>query len=50
MVGPQNGVPNFHQQTTKINLADKRSPDAGANHNTALVIIHAVLYVNTDIS
>ena len=43
MVGPQNGVPNYHQQTTKINLADERSPNAGANHNTALVIIHAVL-------
>ena len=47
MVGPQNGVPNYHQRTTKINLADELSPDAGANHNTALVIIHAVLYVYT---
>ena len=50
MVGPQNGVPSFNQQTTKINLADEWSPDAGANHNTALVIIHALLYVNTNVS
>ena len=45
MVGPQNGIPNYHQRTTKINLADEQSPDAGANHNTALVIMHAVLYI-----
>ena len=45
MVGPQNGVPNYHQRTTKINLADERSPNAGANYNTALVIIHTVLYL-----
>ena len=50
MVRPQNGVPNYHQQTTKINLVDERSPDAGVNHNTALVIIHAVLYVYTKVS
>ena len=47
MVGPQNGVPNYHQRTTKIDLADEQSPNAGVNHNTALVIIHAVLYVYT---
>ena len=45
MVGPQNRVPNYHQRTTKINLADERSPNAGVNYNTTLVIIHAVLYV-----
>ena len=50
MVGPQNGVPNYHQETTKINLADEQSPDAGANHNTALVTIYAVLYVYTKVS
>ena len=50
MVGPQNGVSNYHQQTTKIDLADKQSPDARANHNTALVFIHAVLYIYTKVS
>ena len=45
MVRPQNRVPNYHQWTTKINLADEWSPNAGANYNTAFVIIHAVLYV-----
>ena len=45
MVGPQNGVPNYHQWTTKINLADERSPDARGNYNTTVVIIHAILYV-----
>ena len=50
MVGPQNGVPNYHQRTTKIDLADEWSPDARANHNTALVIIHAVLYVYAKVS
>ena len=50
MVRPQNEVPNYHQQTTKINLADKRSPDAGVNHNTTLVIIHAVLYIYAEVS
>ena len=50
MVGPQNGVPNYQQRTTKIDLADERSPNTGANHNTALVIIHAVLYVYAKVS
>ena len=50
MVGPQNRVPNYHQRTTKIDLADERSPNAGANHNTALAIIHAVLYVYAEVS
>ena len=50
MVGPQNGVPNYQQRTTKINLADKRSPDAGANLNTALVIIYTVLYAYAEIN
>ena len=44
MVGPQNGVPNYQQRTTKINLADKQSPNAGAYLNTALVIIYTILY------
>ena len=50
MVGPQNGVPNYHQRTTKIDLADEQSPNARANHNTALVIIHAILYVYAKVS
>ena len=50
MVGPQNGVPNYQQQTTKIDLADEQSPDAGANHNTTLVIIHPVLYAYAEVS
>ena len=50
MVGPQNGVPNYQQQTTKINLADERSPDARANLNTALVIIYAVLYAYAEVN
>ena len=50
MVGPQNGVPNYQQQTTKINLANERSPDAGANLNTTLVIIHAVLYAYAEVN
>ena len=40
MVGPLSGVPNYHQLTIKNNLADKRSPDAGANLNTTLVVIY----------
>ena len=50
MVGPQNRVPNYQQRTTKIDLANEWSPDAGANHNTALVIIHAVLYAYAEVS
>ena len=50
MVGPQNRVPNYQQRTTKINLADERSPDAGANLNTALVIIYAILYTYAEVN
>ena len=50
MVGPQNRVPSFQQLTTKINLADGQSPDAGANLSTALVIIYAVLYAYAEVS
>ena len=50
MVGPQNGVPNYQQRTTKINLADERSPDARANLSTALVIIYAVLYEYAEVN
>ena len=50
MVGPQNGVPNYQQRTTKINLADKRSPNARANLNTTLVTIYAVLYAYTEVN
>ena len=50
MVGPQNGLPNYPQWTTKINLADERSPDAGANLNTTLVIIYAVLYTYAEVN
>ena len=50
MVGPQSRVPNYQQQTTKINLADERSPNAGANLNTALVIIYAVLYAYAEVN
>ena len=50
MVGPQNGVPNYQQQTTKINLADEWSPNAGANLNTALVIIYTILYAYTEVN
>ena len=50
MVGPQNGVPNYQQRTTKINLADEQSPYARANLNTALVIIYAVLYAYAEVN
>ena len=50
MVGPQNGVLNYQQWTTKINLADKLSLYAGANLNTALVIIYTVLYAYIEVN
>ena len=50
MIGPQNRVPNFQQRTTKINLADEQSPDAGANLNTTLVIIYTVLYAYAEVN
>ena len=50
MVGPQNRVPNYQQRTTKINLADEQSPDAGVNLSTALVIIYAILYAYTEVN
>ena len=50
MVGPQSGVPNYQQVTTKNNLADKRSPDAGANLNTTLVIIYTVPYIYAEVN
>ena len=50
MVRPRNGVPNYQQRTTKINLADERSPDARANLNTALVIIYSILYAYAEVN
>ena len=50
MVGPKNGVPNYQQRTTKINLVDERSPDAGVNLNTTLVIIYAILYAYAEVN